>query len=70
MCILSIFVYRFAIYYLRANDQMEEMKWDVKTITTGDFTVKIHLTNSVWGKWLALKSTSNSFENFKEYFID
>jgi hypothetical protein len=49
---------------------MEEMKWDVKTITTGDFTVKIHLTNSVWGKWLALQSTSNSFENFKEYFID
>ena len=31
---------------------MDEMIWDIKSTTTGDFTVKVYITQKLWDKWL------------------
>lgn len=54
--------------------------WDVKTVTTADFTVEVEIYESVWQKWLEYKTKMNSdhldldetredfYPDFQDYF--
>jgi hypothetical protein len=47
---------------------MDEMVWDVKTITTSDFTVKVLISQKMWDKWLGYLKQATKPCSFKSFF--
>lgn len=64
-------IFRFLIYYTRESVEMDEMMWDIKTMTTSDFSIKIYIHDKVWEKWLKHNKTGKlSFKDYLKYQIE
>ena len=51
--IIACFFYNAWVYTIRTWSNLEGKLWDLKTVTTADFAVKVRLPEEVWTKWLA-----------------
>ena len=49
--IISCFAYFYTLYFIESTSQWNEKKWDMKTVTSSDFTVEISIPNKVWDAW-------------------
>jgi hypothetical protein len=48
---LCCITYRFFVYWLRVNLDIDLKVWDVDTVTVADFSVQISVTRKLWEKW-------------------
>jgi hypothetical protein len=61
--VLVSLVFRFCVYYLRVMSSIEYKLYDVLTVSCTDYTVQVEIPESLWVKWLDVKSDLS----FKEY---
>lgn len=50
--ILSCLIFLVAIYYLKRISKLMAIDWDVQTITAGDYTVELHISEKSYNWWL------------------
>ena len=67
--IISCFLFRYCVYYLRIISDIEIKKYDLKRTTVDDFSVRIEFTEKMWKKWLK-SEFRKTLPSFKKYFID
>ena len=62
--IISCFLFRYCVYYLRVISEIEVKSYDIKKTTVDDFSVRIEFTEKMWEKWLKseLRKTNPSFK--------
>jgi hypothetical protein len=55
-CITFIaFCFGALIYYMKKTSKLDQLNYDMNTITAGDFTVEMELTDSQYGQFLGLR---------------
>jgi hypothetical protein len=45
-------IYIFIIYYLRKTSRLDQLEYDVNTISAGDFTVEMDITQEMYDEYL------------------
>lgn len=50
MClgIFACLIYTIVIYYLKENSKLQNVEWDVATVTAGDFSVEYQITKEMY----------------------
>ena len=48
----SAFIYSLLIYWLESTSKLDQVKYDLKTITAGDFTVEFDITYEMYENFL------------------
>ena len=76
-CILLIaFCFVNLIYFMQTTSKLDQLDYDIKTITAGDYTVQMDITKSMWGFFID-EIYPNRYEDkfspalaFKKYLIE
>jgi hypothetical protein len=48
--VLLVLIYMTVIHYFKRQSDLSQLKWDMKTITPGDYTMQLEITEDMWGK--------------------
>ena len=67
IAIIMALTYRTFIYYLRMTTEIDYFMWDLKTVTAGDFTARLEISDEMWDYQVDyLKKNPFKSEHFKE----
>ena len=66
---MSIFVFRFALHWMRVTSDLDIHMYDIKTTSLVDFSVQVELPEEVWNSWKWYKAKNPGIKaTFKDFF--
>ena len=51
--IFACLLYTITIYYLQENSKLQNIEWDVATVTAGDFSVELQITHEMYNIFMS-----------------
>ena len=63
---LIAFCFIVLIYYMQRTSKLDQLAYDMNTITAGDFTVELDINNTQWKKFLTEIYTDEIKENYSQ----
>ncbi len=48
--VLLVLIYMTVIHYFKRQSDLSQLKWDMQTITPGDYTMQLEITEDMWEK--------------------
>jgi hypothetical protein len=48
--VLLVLIYMTVIHYFKRHSDLSQLKWDMQTITPGDYTMQLEITDDMWLK--------------------
>lgn len=61
ICLVSL-LYIIALQYLNKNGKIQQLEWDISTVTAGDYTVEFDISADSYNDWYN--------NNYKSYYGD
>jgi hypothetical protein len=71
--VLLVLIYLTVLHYFKRHSALTQLKWDVMTVTPGDYTVQLEITEEMWKNFTdrAIPEFENNGKpkiiNFKHY---
>jgi len=51
--VLLVLIYLTVLHYFKRQSALTQLKWDVMTVTPGDYTVQLEITEEMWKNFKA-----------------
>ena len=48
--VLLVLIYMTVIHYFKRQSDLSQLKWDMQTITPGDYTMQLEITEEMWAQ--------------------
>ena len=72
--IFACLLYLITVYYIKENSKLQNIEWDVSTVTAGDFSVEYHIEKEMYELFMSQYFKREEFESpgqaFKQYLKD
>lgn len=46
--VLLVLIYLTVLHYFKRHSELSQLKWDLQTVTPGDYTMQIEITQEMW----------------------
>lgn len=69
--VICCLLYKFSVYWLTINLDLDLKVWDISTVTVADFSVQVEIPQTLWEKWIhndKCCTSKQSVHSFKEMF--
>lgn len=61
--IFACLLYLITVYYIKENSKLQNIEWDVSTVTAGDFSVEYHIEKEMYELFMSQYFKREEFES-------
>ena len=73
--VLHVLIYLTVLHYFKRHSDLSQLKWDLQTVTPGDYTMQLEITQSMWDDFKDHAAANDKYRtngkslvsNFKEH---